>query len=100
VAAVPVQDLDLGRVDAVEFMVRCDTQDEIDRYWDALAEDGTIEQCGWVRDRYGLCWQIVPTVLQQMMADQDRSKVKRVTEAFLQMKKLDIATLQRAFDGT
>jgi len=99
----PFQALSAGPLDefnhSISFMVNCDTQDEIDRYWDALADGGTIEQCGWVRDRYGLCWQIVPTALQQMMADEDRDKVRRATEAFLQMKKFDIAALQRAFEG-
>jgi len=85
---------------SVSFLVNCDTQEEIDRYWDALAKDGTIEPCGWVRDKYGLCWQIAPTALQEMMADKDVAKVKRVTEAFLKMKKLDLAAIQRAFDGT
>ncbi|MGH8104984.1 MAG: VOC family protein, partial [Arenimonas sp.] len=84
---------------AVSFVVNCETQAEIDRYWNALlADGGTSEQCGWLKDRYGLCWQIVPTILPQMMADPDRSKAKRMTDAMLQMVKLDMEKLQDAFD--
>ncbi len=84
---------------AVSFVVNCETQPEIDRYWNALlANGGTSEQCGWLKDRYGLCWQIVPTILPQMMADPDRSKAKRVTDAMMQMVKLDIQKLQDAYD--
>jgi predicted 3-demethylubiquinone-9 3-methyltransferase (glyoxalase superfamily) len=82
---------------AISFAVECETQAEIDRYWDALARDGTVEQCGWVRDRYGLCWQIVPAALARMMKDPDRDAARRATEAMLKMKKLDIATLERAY---
>ena len=65
---------------AVSFMVNCDSQEEIDRYWDALLEGGKAEQCGWLRDKYGLCWQIVPTRLGELMSDQDKAKAKRVGE--------------------
>lgn len=84
---------------AVSFVVNCADQAEIDRYWNALSAGGTIEQCGWLRDRYGLCWQIVPTVLGEMMKDADRDRARRVMEAMLKMKKLDIEGLRRAYAG-
>jgi predicted 3-demethylubiquinone-9 3-methyltransferase (glyoxalase superfamily) len=84
---------------AVSFMVQCDDQAEIDRLWAALSEGGQTEACGWLKDRYGLSWQIAPTVLGEMMKDPDRSRAKRVAEAMLKMVKLDIAMLQRAYDG-
>lgn len=84
---------------AVSFVVRCDTQADVDRYWNALLEGGTPEQCGWLKDRYGLSWQIVPTILEEMIADPDRAKAKRAMEAMLTMVKLDVAALQRAYDG-
>lgn len=81
-------------------MIRCDTQEEIDRLWSALLENGgEVEQCGWIRDRWGLCWQIVPRVLGDMVAHSDRERAKRATEAMLGMIKLDIAGLERAFHG-
>ena len=80
-------------------MVECDTQAEIDRLWEAFAEGGTIEQCGWVRDRWGLSWQIVPRRLGELMKDSDPAKVKRVAEAMLKMVKLDIAGLEAAARG-
>jgi predicted 3-demethylubiquinone-9 3-methyltransferase (glyoxalase superfamily) len=84
---------------AISFMVECDDQAELDRYWNALGEGGTIEACGWLRDRYGLCWQIAPRVLEQMMKSPDRQAARRAAEAMLVMKKLDIARLERAFRG-
>lgn len=84
---------------AISFVVSCDDQAEVDRYWNALLEGGTPEQCGWLRDRYGLCWQIVPTALADMMASTDRAAAKRATDAMLTMVKLDIAALQAAYDG-
>ena len=84
---------------AVSFVVNCETQVEIDRYWDALLAGGAAEQCGWVKDRYGLSWQIVPTVLSDMMSDPDQAGAKRATDAMLKMVKLDIAALQVAFKG-
>ena len=80
-------------------MVECDTQAEIDRLWDALKEGGHIEQCGWVRDRWGLCWQIAPKRFGELMRDPDQDKVRRVTEAMLKMVKLDIAGLEAAARG-
>ena len=84
---------------AVSFIVNCESQEEIDRYWNALLEGGTAEQCGWLRDRYGLCWQIVPTRFFEMMNDPDRARAKRVTEAMLKMVKFDIAELERVYAG-
>lgn len=77
-------------------VVECDDQAEIDRLWDALGEGGSIEQCGWLRDRWGLCWQITPTRLGELMSDPDVEKVKRVSEAMLKMVKFDIAGLEAA----
>lgn len=85
--------------EAISLMVYCDTQAEIDHYWDSLTADPTAEQCGWLKDRFGLSWQIVPTAMDAMMADPDPAKIARVTEAFLQMKKFDLAALQRAYAG-
>jgi predicted 3-demethylubiquinone-9 3-methyltransferase (glyoxalase superfamily) len=85
---------------AISFVVNCDTQAEIDRYWNALlGHGGSAEQCGWLKDRYGLSWQIVPTVLTQMMSDPDRAKAKRAADAMMGMVKLDIAGLQAAYSG-
>ena len=84
---------------AISFLVNCADQAEVDRLWDALSAGGTIEQCGWLKDRYGLSWQIVPTVLGEMMTDPDRGRARRVMEAMLDMKKLDIAGLRRAYAG-
>lgn len=80
-------------------MVACDTQAEIDRLWDALKEGGTVEHCGWLRDRWGLSWQIAPKRLGELMMDPDRAKAKRVTEAMLKMIKFDIAALEAAARG-
>jgi predicted 3-demethylubiquinone-9 3-methyltransferase (glyoxalase superfamily) len=80
-------------------MVECDTQAEIDRLWDALREGGATEQCGWLRDRWGLSWQIAPKRLGELMMDPDRAKAKRVTEAMLKMVKFDIAALEAAAKG-
>jgi predicted 3-demethylubiquinone-9 3-methyltransferase (glyoxalase superfamily) len=85
---------------AVSFVVNCDNQAELDRYWNALLKDGKAEQCGWLKDRFGLSWQIVPTVLGEMMSDPDRAKAKRASDAMLKMVKIDIAALQTAFNGT
>lgn len=84
---------------AVSFMVECQDQAEIDRYWEALGAGGTHEPCGWLRDRFGLSWQITPAALGAMMKDPDRAAARRAAEAMLGMKKLDIAGLERAFRG-
>lgn len=81
-------------------MVECASQDELDRIWNAFLDNGgTAEQCGWLRDRWGLCWQIAPAALSQMIAGPDRDAAKRVTGAMLKMVKFDIATLEKAFKG-
>lgn len=84
---------------AISMVVVCDDQAELDRYWNALLDGGTAEACGWLRDKYGVCWQIVPAVMDELMADKDPARAKRVTDAMLKMIKLDIATLQAAYDG-
>ncbi|MCC6920486.1 MAG: VOC family protein [Alphaproteobacteria bacterium] len=84
---------------AISLMVECDTQAEIDRFYGALLDGGAEENCGWVRDRYGLSWQIVPRVLNQFMRSPDRPAAKRATDAMLQMKKLDLAKLEAAYRG-
>lgn len=85
--------------EAVSLVVRCANQDEIDRLWEGLSAVPEAEQCGWLKDRYGVSWQIVPTRMDEMMAEGSPEQVARVTKAFLSMKKFDIAALQRAFDG-
>ncbi len=85
--------------EAISFIMHCKLQEEIDYYWGRLSADPKAEQCGWLKDKYGVSWQIVPTVLEEMLGDKDREKVARVTEAFLKMKKLDIKTLQEAYEG-
>jgi predicted 3-demethylubiquinone-9 3-methyltransferase (glyoxalase superfamily) len=85
--------------EAKSFEVRCETQKEIDYYWGKLSADPTAEQCGWLKDKFGLSWQIVPAILDEMLKDKDKKKIARVTEAFLKMKKFDIALLKRAYEG-
>lgn len=85
---------------AVSFSVNCEDQAEIDRYWNALLDGGSAEACGWLKDRFGLSWQIVPSILAKMMADPDRVKAKRATDAMLKMVKIDIAALQAAWEGS
>ena len=84
---------------AISLMVHCDTQQEIDKYWSKLSAVPEAEQCGWLQDKYGLSWQIVPTAMDRMMRDPDPKKVDRVVQAFLPMKKFDIAALERAYAG-
>ncbi|MGA9852525.1 MAG: VOC family protein [Gammaproteobacteria bacterium] len=86
--------------EATSFQVHCDTQQEVDYYWEALSAGGDpkAQQCGWLKDKYGLSWQVVPTVLPRMLADKDVHKSERVMKALLQMKKLDIAALTRAYE--
>jgi len=85
--------------ESISFMVPCETQAEIDHYWEKLSAVPTAEQCGWLKDKYGLSWQIVPTAMNEMMGKGTPEQLARVTEAFLRMKKFDIAQLQQAFDG-
>jgi predicted 3-demethylubiquinone-9 3-methyltransferase (glyoxalase superfamily) len=84
---------------AISFVVSCDNQAELDRYWNALLKGGAAEACGWLKDRYGVSWQIIPTVLGEMMANPDRVKAKRASDAMLKMVKIDIAALEAAFAG-
>ena len=85
--------------EAISFMVHCEMQEEIDYYWGKLSADPKAEQCGWLKDKYGLSWQIVPTIMEEMLKDRDREKIARVTEVFLKMKKLDIEELKKAYEG-
>ena len=93
--------MDFEYTHAVSFSVDCADQAEVDRLWNTLsAEGGAPVACGWVKDRYGLSWQIVPGILPKYLADPDRAKAQRVMQAMLNMVKLDVAALQRAYDGT
>jgi len=85
--------------EAISFVVNCETQSEVDHFWDKLSEGGRQVQCGWLKDKYGVSWQIVPTILGDLMTDPDPEKSGRVMKAMLQMVKLDIDGLQRAYDG-
>ena len=82
---------------AISFVVNCETQEEVDAFWEKLSEGGEKLQCGWLRDKYGLSWQIVPTVLGEMMQDKDTEKSQRVMKAMLQMNKIDIERLKQAY---
>lgn len=84
--------------EAISFVVNCKTQEEVDYYWEKLSDGGQEIQCGWLKDKYGLFWQIVPTVLWELMADKDPKKSERAMQAMLQMKKLDIKTLKQAYE--
>lgn len=85
--------------EAISFLIPCGTQSEIDYYWEKLSADPTAEQCGWLKDKYGLSWQVWPTAMGEMMTRGTPEQIARVTEAFLAMKKFDIAALQRAYEG-
>lgn len=87
--------------EAISFVVHCESQEHVDYFWEHLSEGGDekAQQCGWLKDRFGVSWQVVPTILPKMLQDPDKSKVGRVTNAFLQMKKFDIAALQKAYEG-
>ncbi len=87
--------------EAISFQIGCETQDEVDHYWSRLGEggDAQAQQCGWLKDRFGLSWQVVPNMLIAMLTDPDPAKSQRAMAAMLQMKKLDIAALQRAYAG-
>ena len=84
--------------EAISFFVDCKSQEEVDELWEKLTEGGEEGPCGWLKDKFGLSWQIVPTVLIEMLNDSDPEKSKRVTEAMLQMKKIDIPTLEQAYE--
>lgn len=85
--------------EAVSFVIDCADQAEVDHYWDRLVDGGTPSQCGWLKDRYGLSWQVVPTVLYELIGDADPAKAQRATQAMLKMVKLDIAALKAAHAG-
>jgi len=88
-----------GFSEAVSFVVNCETQEEVDKFWDALADGGEEGPCGWLKDRFGLSWQITPTALPRLLTDPDREKANRAMNAMMGMKKLDIAELERAAAG-
>ncbi len=87
--------------EAISFQIGCPTQEEVDYYWEKLSEGGDekAQQCGWLKDRYGVSWQVVPTVLPEMLNDSDYEKSRRVMEVMLHMKKIGIEELERAYDG-
>jgi len=83
--------------EAVSFVIDCKSQDEVDHFWDKLSEGGETSQCGWLKDKFGLSWQVVPSALVEMLGDKDPAKSNRVMQAMLQMTKIDIAKLQEAY---
>lgn len=85
--------------EAISFQVSCETQEEVDYFWDKLSEGGEIQQCAWLKDKFGVSWQVVPTALPRLLGDPDAEKANRVMQAMLQMKKIEIAKLQEAYDG-
>jgi predicted 3-demethylubiquinone-9 3-methyltransferase (glyoxalase superfamily) len=85
--------------EAISLLIECEDQDEVDYYWAALTEGGSESQCGWLKDRYGLSWQVVPQGMDEVFADPDRERAQRAMQAMLGMRKLDIAELRRAADG-
>jgi predicted 3-demethylubiquinone-9 3-methyltransferase (glyoxalase superfamily) len=84
--------------EAISFFINCETQQEVDMFWDTLSDGGEKSQCGWLKDRYGLSWQVIPTALTKLMGDPDPVKSKAVLDAMLKMKKIVIADLQQAYD--
>jgi len=99
VAMDSAQDHDFGFNEAISFMVGCETQDEIDYYWGRLSAVPEAEQCGWLKDRFGVSWQVTPAILGELLRDGTEEQIARVTEAFLQMRKFDIAELKQAYEG-
>ena len=85
--------------EAISFSVDCETQEEVDKYWEKLSEGGEKSRCGWLKDKYGLSWQVNPGILGEMLQDKDPAKAKRVMDAMLQMDKIDIPTLKQAYEG-
>ncbi len=87
--------------EAISLQIQCDTQEEVDYYWERLADGGDekAQQCGWLKDRFGVSWQVTPTILAEMLKDPDAARAARATEAMLRMKKLDIGELRKAFEG-
>ena len=86
--------------EAVSFQITCETQEEVDRYWSVLTEGGEESMCGWLKDRYGLSWQVVPVGMEEVFADPDPARAQRAMQAMLGMRKLDLAALQAAADGS
>ena len=84
--------------EAISFVVNCENQEEVDYFWSKLSAGGEESRCGWLKDKFGLSWQVVPTVLTEMLTDKDTAKAKRVMHAMLQMDKIDIAVLKKAYD--
>jgi len=85
--------------EAISLFVNCEGQEEVDRLWEALSAGGEVQQCGWLKDKYGLSWQIIPSALMELMSDPDPVKSMRVRQAMLQMVKIDIAALKKAYEG-
>jgi len=85
--------------EAISFVLNCKTQKEVDHFWNKLSAGGEKGQCGWLKDKYGVSWQVVPTVLEKLMSDSDPVKANRVTQAMLKMTKIDIAALKKAYSG-
>jgi predicted 3-demethylubiquinone-9 3-methyltransferase (glyoxalase superfamily) len=85
--------------EAISFVVNCETQKEVDHFWEKLSAGGEEVQCGWLKDKFGLSWQVVPTILTELLQDKDPQKAKRVMAAMLKMKKIDIAELRRAYEA-
>jgi predicted 3-demethylubiquinone-9 3-methyltransferase (glyoxalase superfamily) len=85
--------------EAISFVVNCETQKEVDHFWKSLTRGGEPGQCGWLKDKYGVSWQVVPMILARLMNDRDPAKAGRVTQAMLKMKKIDIAALKAASKG-
>lgn len=85
--------------ESISFFVNCETQQEVDELWEKLSLDGEKSRCGWLKDKFGVSWQIIPSVLGQLLADKDPEKSKRVMQAMLHMQKIEIAGLRRAYDG-
>jgi predicted 3-demethylubiquinone-9 3-methyltransferase (glyoxalase superfamily) len=85
--------------EAISLLVNCESQDEVDEYWERLSESGEEGPCGWLKDKFGVSWQVVPTVLDVLLQDEDPEKANRVMKAMLQMGKIDIAGLQKAYEG-
>jgi predicted 3-demethylubiquinone-9 3-methyltransferase (glyoxalase superfamily) len=85
--------------EAISLVVNCDTQKEVDEYWEKLSEGGRDIQCGWLKDKYGVSWQVVPTILAELMSDKDAAKTQRVMQALMKMTKLDIQKLKQAYEG-
>jgi predicted 3-demethylubiquinone-9 3-methyltransferase (glyoxalase superfamily) len=90
---------DFQFIEALSLYIDCETQDEVDWFWSQLSAGGEESQCGWLKDKFGVSWQVVPSILDKLLYDPDPLKAQRVTHAMLQMQKIDIAALQRAYDG-